>query len=179
MRHAQSHHSNAVHPQRQALRVAHPSRRGDVADGMLSYLRNSTVVSFLTIPVIYLLVVPLVFLDLCVTIYQAICFPLLGIDTVSRGSHFVIDRHRLAYLNLIEKGHCLYCSYANGVLAFVREVLGRTETYWCPIKHSRAVPDAHNYYREFFDYGDGSAYHDGLTGIRATLTSPRRAPRHK
>jgi hypothetical protein len=32
-----------------------------------------------------------------------------------------IDRHRLGYLNVIEKANCVYCSYANGVVAYVRD----------------------------------------------------------
>ena len=63
------------------------------------------------------------------------CFPIYGIERVQRRRYFAIDRHTLAYLNAIEKANCLYCSHANGVIAYVREVAARTEQYWCPIKH--------------------------------------------
>ncbi len=35
-----------------------------------------------------------------------------------RGAHFTFDRHRLGYLNLIEKLNCDYCAYANGLFAY-------------------------------------------------------------
>lgn len=59
---------------------------------------------------------PLVLLDLWVTVFQALSFRIYGIPTVRRRQDFVIDRHKLAYLNGIEKLHCFYCSDANGLL---------------------------------------------------------------
>jgi hypothetical protein len=91
----------------------------------------------LTAPVIYAVIVPLVLLDLFVTIYQRVCFPVYGIPKVNRGDYLIFDRHHLAYLNALEKLNCAYCSYANGLIAYVREIAGRTEQYWCPIKHAR------------------------------------------
>jgi hypothetical protein len=55
----------------------------------------------------------------------------------------VFDRYHLAYLNVLEK---LNCAYANGLIAYVREIAGRTEQYWCPIKHARRVIGAHSHY---------------------------------
>ena len=69
----------------------------------------------------------------------------------------MIDRHRLAYLNAIEKANCVYCGYANGLLAYVREVTARTEQYWCPIRHARPIRAPHRHYQRFFDYGDAAA----------------------
>jgi hypothetical protein len=60
-----------------------------------------------------------------------------------------IDRQRLGHLNAIEKLNCIYCGYANGVIAFAREVARRTEQYWCPIKHATPPAAANNHYREF------------------------------
>ena len=54
--------------------------------------------------------------------YQAICFPVYKIPKVRRRDYLVFDRHHLAYLNIIEKINCAYCSYANGAIAFMREV---------------------------------------------------------
>ncbi|HEX9881575.1 MAG TPA: hypothetical protein VGA65_03620, partial [Hyphomicrobium sp.] len=81
----------------------------------------------LTAPVIYGLIVPLVLLELSVMLYQAICFPAYGIVKVRRRDYLVFDRGQLAYLNALEKLNCAYCSYANGLIAFVREVAARTE----------------------------------------------------
>jgi hypothetical protein len=49
----------------------------------------------------------------------------------------------MAYLNPVERVHCLYRSYANGVIAFGREIAARTEQYWCPIKNSRPAAAVH------------------------------------
>jgi hypothetical protein len=61
-------------------------------------------------------------------------FPVTGPREHRRRAFFVLDRRKLAYLNGIEKVNRGYCSYANGLLAYVREVAARTEEYWCPIK---------------------------------------------
>ena len=59
------------------------------------------------------LIVPLVLLDLSVTLYQWVCFPLYRIPRVQRSRYFVFDRTHLAYLNLLEKINCAFCSYSN------------------------------------------------------------------
>ena len=138
-----------------------------------TFLRDGSLGNLLTTPVIYSLTIPFLLLDLWVTLYQTICFPIYGIPRVSRRSHFLIDRHKLAYLNAIEKANCLYCSYANGVLGYVREVSARTEHYWCPIKHSRAIPAPHGHYQFFLDYGDAEGYRRGLTRLRKELRPSR------
>jgi hypothetical protein len=144
--------------------------------GISSFLRHSSVLNLLTTPIIYSLCLPFVFLDFWVSLYQWICFPIYGIERVQRRRYFAIDRHKLAYLNAIEKANCLYCSYANGVIAYVREVAARTEQYWCPIKHARSVPAPHSRYQLFFDYGDAAGYRRGLPGIRRILGRPRSRP---
>jgi hypothetical protein len=42
----------------------------------------------------------------------------------------IFDRTHLAYLNLVEKINCAYCSYGNGLAAYLREIAARTEQYW-------------------------------------------------
>ena len=80
----------------------------------------------LTAPFIYGVIVPIALLDLAVAVYQAVCFPIYGIAKVKRRDYIVFDRHRLAYLNAIEKMNCAYCSYANGLFAYVSEVASGT-----------------------------------------------------
>ena len=133
------------------------------------FLRESYLPSILTAPLIYSLVVPIALLDLWVSAYQAICFRAWGIVRVKRSAYIVIDRQHLGYLNVIEKLNCLYCGYANGVFAYVREVAGRTEQYWCPIRHARRVHAPHAHYREFVDYGDAEAYRKRLIPLRDEL----------
>jgi len=122
------------------------------------YIIEANPMTVLTAPVIYSLIVPIALLDLSVMAYQAICFPVYRIPKVRRRDYLVFDRHHLAYLNAIEKFNCAYCSYANGAIAFVREVASRTEVYWCPIKHARRVLGPHPHYQGFADFGDAEGY---------------------
>ena len=139
-----------------------------------AFIWESSVASLLTAPVIYSLLLPFMVLDVWVTLYQWVCFPIYGIARVPRRRYFVIDRHKLAYLNGIEKINCVYCGYVNGVIAYVREVAARTEEYWCPIKHARAVPTPHTRYHLFFDYGDAKAYRQELPKLRRALRPSRK-----
>jgi hypothetical protein len=131
-----------------------------------TYVLNARLLVILTAPVIYVLIVPLVLLDLFVTIYQAVCFPVYGIPKVRRRDYLVFDRHYLAYLNALEKLNCAYCSYANGLIAYVREIAGRTEQHWCPIKHARRMIGAHPRYALFEDYGDAEGYRKRLKQLQ-------------
>jgi hypothetical protein len=130
------------------------------------YLFEAHPLIVLTAPVIYAMIVPIVLLDLTVMAYQAICFPVYGIPKVRRRDYLVFDRHHLAYLNALEKLNCAYCSYANGMVAFVREVAARTEIYWCPIKHARRVLGPHPYYQGFADFGDAEAFRARLVAMQ-------------
>ena len=137
--------------------------------GLLKYIWTADFKSLISSPFIYSLILPFILLDLFVIIYQAICFPLYGIEKVRRRDYLVFDRSHLAYLNLIEKINCAYCSYGNGLIAFVREVAGKTELYWCPIKHAKRLYQHHPFYQDFFDYGDAEAYRQELDSLREKL----------
>lgn len=120
----------------------------------------------LTAPFIYALLPILLLLDLFASLYHAVCFPLLGIPKVRRGDYLVFDRHQLAYLNLLEMVNCAYCSYGTGLLAYLTEIVARTEQYWCPIKHARRILAAHSRYENFTEYGDAEAFRRDLEKIR-------------
>jgi hypothetical protein len=137
--------------------------------GLLPYVLSAEWRNVLSVPFIYPLILPLVLLDLSVTLYQWLCFPLYRMARVKRSDYFVFDRTHLAYLNLLEKINCAYCSYGNGLVAYVREVVGRTEQYWCPIKHARKVLQAHPHYHGFADYGDAEHYREALARLREDL----------
>lgn len=143
--------------------------------GVLAYIWDSSPLALATAPVIYAGIVPLVLLDLFLLLYQATCFPVYGIKRVRRRDYFVFDRAHLGYLNIIEKINCAYCSYGNGVSAYFREIIGRTEQYWCPIKHARRMLQSHPYYQNFTDFGDAQAYQKELTALRHAL---RHAGKH-
>jgi hypothetical protein len=75
----------------------------------------------------------------------------------------------LAYLNFIEKFHCTYCAYGNGLIAYVSEIVARTEEYFCPIKHARKVLASHSRYARFLAYGDADEYEVKLEKFRAAM----------
>jgi len=140
--------------------------------GLLRYVSHASLPSLVSAPIIYSLIVPIVLADLAVTIYQTLCFPLYGIPRIRRGKYLHFDRNNLGYLNLLERLNCAYCAYANGVAAYFKQVAGRTELYWCPIKHARRVLAAHDYYRQFADFGDAEAYQREISRQRSQPPRP-------
>lgn len=147
--------------------VRHAHRQ--LRQGLAAYVRHGSVRSLPTAPVVYSLLLPLAVLDVWVSAYQWLCFPIYGIARVRRRAHFVMDRRTLAYLNAIERIHCTFCSYANGVISYVREIAAITEQYWCPIKHARDIPAPHGRYASFVDFGDAEGYRRRLTTLRRAL----------
>lgn len=133
-------------------------RHRELREGLAGYIGRARLSVVVTAPFIYALIVPLALLDLFVTIYQAVCFPVYGIEKIRRTDYIIIDRHLLGYLNGLQKLNCLYCSYANGLISYVREIAGRTEAHWCPIKHSRGALDPHSHYDDFCDFGDAEGF---------------------
>lgn len=143
--------------------------------GLLRFLASSPLISYLTAPIIYSLIIPFALLDLFVSIFQAICFRAWNIARVNRADYIALDRHHLAYLNGIQKLNCSYCSYANGVIAFVRDVAARTEQFWCPIKHAVRVRGVHERYRDFIDFGDAEGFVKRSEDYRTRLQDADRA----
>ncbi|MCZ4341099.1 hypothetical protein O4H52_05770 [Sphingomonadaceae bacterium G21617-S1] len=133
------------------------------------FLARSSLATIATAPVIYSLILPILLLDLWATVYQSICFRAYRIPRVRRVDHIHIDRGQLAYLNWVEALNCRYCSYANGVVAYVREIASRTEQYWCPIKHALKISDPHQRYYQFLEYGDAEGYRGRLEQLREAL----------
>ena len=125
--------------------------------------------NLITGPLIYGMVIPLVMLDACVSFYQWAYFPIYGITKVRRGDYIVFDRRHLDYLNFIEKFHCTYCEYGNGLMGYMAEILARTEQYFCPIKHAHKMLGAHARYERFLAYGDADAYEARLEAFRVAL----------
>ncbi len=144
------------------------ARQKEAFTGLFKYLKESPLLYILTAPIIYVVIVPAIFLDLFVTVYQHINFRVYKIPIIKRSDYIVFDRHYLAYLNMIEKINCLYCSYFNGLAAYVTEVAAATEQFWCPIKHAKKVAYRHTRYDRFIPYGD-SAYHQKLAKLRKEL----------
>ncbi|GLK53151.1 MAG: hypothetical protein CMF76_06250 [Maricaulis sp.] len=160
--------SRRVRKRQQALKI-----------GLHRYLLASGVMAVLTAPFIYIVVLPIAALDAFASLYQSICFRVYGLARVRRRDYVVFDRHKLPYLNVIQKLNCLYCAYANGVLAYVAEIASRTEQYWCPIKHAARVTGTHRRYDGFLEYGDVADYPEGLEGQRQKLKQELEAGKAK
>ncbi|MBV7408614.1 hypothetical protein [Maritimibacter sp. DP1N21-5] len=137
------------------------------------YMRGLNPLVIATLPVIYSVFFAFVVLDLFVTLYMWICFPIYRIPMVRRREYVVVDRGRLPYLNPFQKLNCLYCGYGNGVLAYATEVAARTEAYWCPIKHEHRAEGRHQYYDDFMDYGDETDFDGRWSRSRYRITEGR------
>lgn len=139
--------------------------------GLLHYILHARLRNLASAPVIYAMIFPLLLLDACVSLYQFICFPLYCIPTVKRRDYMIFDRHNLAYLNLLEKLNCTYCSYGNGLLSYTKEIVARTEQYWCPIKHAQRLLQTHSRYSRFVDFGDAEAYRREREKVRCDFNN--------
>jgi hypothetical protein len=144
-----------------------------VKKGVVRYLFESDFLFILSAPVVYAMIIPAIFLDFFCSFYQFVCFPIYGIRKVSRKDYIRLDRHKLAYLNGIEKINCDFCAYFNGTLAFAREIASRTEQYWCPIRHALAIKGPHSRYSRFLEFGDADSYHAKLNQLRKELQEER------
>ena len=136
-----------------------------LATGIFIYLINAHIPTVLTAPAIYLCIFPAFFLDAVISLYQFLCFPIYKIPKVKRRQYIIMDRQYLAYLNFIEKINCIYCAYFNGLMAYVSEIAGRTEQFFCPIKHAKAPQVIHSRYKLFLDFGNAKEYRKKLKKI--------------
>jgi hypothetical protein len=144
---------------------------------LFDYLRHARLKHVLTAPVIWLCIFPALFMDLIVTFYQAVCFPVYGIPRVRRRDYIILDRHYLAYLNLIQKANCLFCGYFNGLMAYVGEIAARSEQYWCPIKHASQLKHEHSRYQRFVEYGDSEQFQAKAGSLRSDFGDVDEAPK--
>jgi hypothetical protein len=149
----------------EAVRKLHQESKTSIG----RWLLDSAPLNFIAAPIIYGLIVPLAFLDICLSLYQIICFPIYRMEKVRRSDYVVMDRWQLRYLNLMERFHCAYCEYANGLIAYATEIAARTEQYWCPIKHARKVLGTHARYQRFLTYGESDQYQARLEQFRDAL----------
>lgn len=153
----------------QTLKAAHQR----VKLGVFRWFLTVRPQNFITMPIIYGMIVPLALFDLCITFYQMTCFPIYGIARVKRAHYIVMDHQHLAYLNIIEKADCMYCSYAVGMLGYAREITARTEQYFCPIKHAQKILSTHSRYEHFLDYGDADNLHNKIEKFRSELAGEK------
>jgi hypothetical protein len=88
---------------------------------------------------IYGMIFPMVILDISTQIYQFVFFGLQGIPKVKRSDYIVVERWNLPNLGLWKRLNCAYCDYANGLAAWVKQVVAQTEIHSCAIKNSTTL----------------------------------------
>jgi hypothetical protein len=113
-------------------------------------------------------------LDVFITLYQGFSFPIYGIPKVRRSDYIIFDRGKLCYLNLLERINCAYCSYGNGLMAYVVEIAARTEQHWCPIRHAHRIQHPHDRYGHFLPYGDAKVYRAHIEEVRTDFQDVQR-----
>ena len=141
-------------------------RHKEYVKRLFNYITDAPLKHILSAPFVWICIIPSLLMDVTISLYQAVCFPLYGIPKVNRQDYIVFDRQYLHYLNLIEKINCAYCSYANGLLAYLQEIAARTEQFWCPIKHAKRIKTLHSRYQKFFSYGDAQKYRSQVDSVR-------------
>ncbi len=133
---------------------------------LFTWLGEVPLLHFLIAPLIYGMVIPAIFVDVTLFIYQQVVFRVFKFQLIKRSDYMHFDHKYLGYLNAIEKLNCLYCSYFNGLMLYASAIAGRTELYFCPIKHAKRVVAKHQYYDDFLSYGDEEDYQKKLKELR-------------
>ncbi len=90
-------------------------------------------------------------LHVAVWTYEHIYFSIFDIPKIRVRDYVTFDRFPLRRLNIAQKSACLYCEYANGIVAWMKEVANRTEVYSCAIKHRSGGLDL-EYQKDFMPY---------------------------
>lgn len=93
--------------------------------------------SILSILFIWGMLIFFMIFDIVLEIYLQICFRIFKLQIVDRSKYIKIDRHKLDYLSVPDKMRCMYCGYANGLLADAVKITADTEKYWCAVKHEK------------------------------------------
>jgi hypothetical protein len=55
------------------------------------------------------------------------------------------------------------------MIAYISEIVARTEQYFCPIKHARKVLGTHSRYVQFLEFGEAEDYEAKLEQYRRAL----------
>lgn len=113
-----------------------------------------TLREYLFSPFVYIFIVPAIMFHIALELYHRIVFFGYKIPYVSSKDFFIFDRHNVKQLNIVEKVNCLYCSYVNGLMAYAKEIAGRSERYWCPFKHKQDPKQPHDHYMKFIEFDE-------------------------
>ncbi|MBT8348135.1 MAG: hypothetical protein HKP62_01645 [Sulfurovum sp.] len=142
------------------------SKQRENMQNLLSWFREVPLLHLLSSPIIYAMIIPAILLDIILFVFQQVIFRIYKFKFIKRSDYMIFDHHYLGYLNPIEKLNCLYCSYFNGLMLYASAIAGRTELYFCPIKHAKKIVSQHKYYEMFLSYGDEEEYQEKLKELR-------------
>lgn len=131
-----------------------------------AWFREIPFIQLLSAPVVYMMILPALVLDVMLFLYTNVVSRVFNIRFSKRSEYIVFDRQYLGYLNVVEKFNCLYCAYFNGVMQYASSIAGRTELYFCPIKHAKKIAYKHEFYDRFFSYGESDDYQKNLKALR-------------
>ena len=115
--------------------------------------------SILSIPFIWGMFIFFIVFDIALEIYHQISFRIFILPIVDRSRYIKIDRHKLNYLLFPDKMRCVYCGYANGVLAYAVKITSVTEEYRCAITHEKDgnfIEPPHQ--KDFVEFGDETEF---------------------
>lgn len=121
-------------------------------------------------PVIYPAVIFVILLDVWIEIYHRVAFPCYGVAFIRRRDYIKIYRHRLRYLNPMQKFNCVYCGYANGVIQYMARIIAETESYWCGIQHRNRdgfIEPAHHI--DFLKFGDKERFKEDFDSRKTKM----------
>jgi hypothetical protein len=143
--------------------------------GLWALVKRSRPINLITGPIIYSVILPLLVLDVFVSLYQLLCFPIYKVKPFRRSEFIVFDRQELKYLDWISKFHCTYCAYAVGLIGFVSAVIGATEAYFCPIKHhsKKSHGPVRKYRFVAYEQSDDFDFDLRLNGMREAMMKQR------
>lgn len=133
---------------------------------LFTWLGEVPLLHYFAAPLIYAMVIPAIVLDILLFVYQQVVFRIFKFKFIKRSDYMHFDHQYLGYLNPIEKLNCLYCSYFNGLMLYASAIAGRSELYFCPIKHAKKIVSQHKYYDAFLSYGDEDQYQKKLNELR-------------
>ena len=128
--------------------------------------------SILSIPFIWGMFIFFIVFDIALEIYHQISFRIFQLPRVDRRKYIKIDRHKLNYLSFPDKMRCVYCGYANGVLAYAVKITGDTEEYWCAIQHESDdsfIEPPHQ--KDFVEFGDETEFVNRFQNDKESLTT--------
>lgn len=96
-------------------------RYKEYAKQLFSYIAGAKLKHILSTPFIWICIFSVVLMDITISLYQAICFPIYGIQKVKRQDYIVFDRQYLNYLYIIEKSIALIAVTSMVCLAICRK----------------------------------------------------------